>query len=115
MKLVYMTLQRLIIIVIISGEHFVQIYISITKRLVVYLLVISQVLFLITTSKKENTKEEPPMILRIIWAISLGVIAVVLLAGGGISALQTSVIVTGVPFAILVSFAAKSLLKNLNQ
>jgi choline/glycine/proline betaine transport protein len=70
---------------------------------------------MLTASKKENTKEEPPMILRIIWAISLGVIAVVLLAGGGIGALQTSVIVTGVPFAILVSFAAKSLLKNLNQ
>ena len=70
---------------------------------------------MLTASKKENTKEEPPMILRIIWAISLGVIAIVLLAGGGIGALQTSVIVTGVPFAILVSFAAKSLLKNLNQ
>jgi choline/glycine/proline betaine transport protein len=70
---------------------------------------------MLTASKKENTKEEPPMILRVIWAISLGVIAIVLLAGGGIGALQTSVIVTGVPFAILVSFAAKSLLKNLNQ
>jgi choline/glycine/proline betaine transport protein len=70
---------------------------------------------MLTASKKENTKEEPPMILRVVWAISLGVIAIVLLAGGGIGALQTSVIVTGVPFAILVSFAAKSLLINLNQ
>ena len=70
---------------------------------------------MLTASKKENTKDEPPMILRIIWAISLGVIAIVLLAGGGIGALQTSVIVTGVPFAILVSFAAKSLLKSLNE
>ena len=70
---------------------------------------------MLTASKKENTKEEPPMILRVVWAISLGVIAIVLLAGGGIGALQTSVIVTGVPFAILVSFAARSLLKNLNQ
>ena len=70
---------------------------------------------MLTASKKENTKDEPPMILRIIWAISLGVIAIVLLAGGGIGALKTSVIVTGVPFAILVSFAAKSLLKSLNE
>ena len=70
---------------------------------------------MLTAAKKENTKDEPPMILRVIWAISLGVIAIVLLASGGIGALQTSVIVTGVPFAILVSFAAKSLLKNLNQ
>ena len=70
---------------------------------------------MLTAAKKENTKDEPPMILRVIWAISLGVIAIVLLAGGGIGALQTSVIVTGVPFAILVSFAARSLLKSLNQ
>ena len=70
---------------------------------------------MLTAAKKENTKEEPPMILRVIWAISLGVIAIVLLAGGGIGALQTSVIVTGVPFAILVSFAARSLLKSLSQ
>ena len=70
---------------------------------------------MLTAAKKENTKDEPPMILRVIWAISLGVIAIVLLAGGGIGALQTSVIVTGVPFAILVTFAARSLLKNLNQ
>ena len=70
---------------------------------------------MLTAAKKENLKDEPPMILRVIWATSLGVIAIVLLAGGGIGALQTSVIVTGVPFAILVSFAARSLLKNLNQ
>ena len=70
---------------------------------------------MLTAAKKENTKDDPPMILRVIWAISLGVIAIVLLAGGGIGSLQTSVIVTGVPFAILVSFAARSLLKNLNQ
>ena len=70
---------------------------------------------MLTAAKKENTKDEPPMILRVIWAISLGVIAIVLLAGGGIGALQTSVIVTGVPFAILVSFAARSLLRSLNK
>src|SRR6056300_1585201 len=70
---------------------------------------------MLTAAKKENTKDEPPMVLRVIWAISLGVIAIVLLASGGIGALQTSVIVTGVPFAILVSFAAKNLLDNLNK
>jgi choline/glycine/proline betaine transport protein len=55
------------------------------------------------------------MLLRVVWAISLGIIAVVLLAGGGLGALQTAVIVTGVPFAILIFFACKNLLKNLNQ
>ena len=70
---------------------------------------------MLTAANNENAQEEPPMILRVIWALSLGIIAIVLLAGGGLSALQTSVIVTGVPFAILIFFACKNLLKNLNQ
>ena len=70
---------------------------------------------MLTAANNENAQEEPPMILRVVWALSLGVIAIVLLAGGGLNALQTSVIVTGVPFAILIFFACKNLLKNLNQ
>ncbi|MDA9955087.1 BCCT family transporter, partial [Gammaproteobacteria bacterium] len=70
---------------------------------------------MLTAANNEKAQDEPPMILRVVWAISLGVIAVVLLAGGGLGALQTSVIVTGVPFSILIFFACKSLLKNLNQ
>ena len=70
---------------------------------------------MLTAANNEKAQNEPPMILRVIWALSLGVIAVVLLAGGGLDALQTSVIVTGMPFAILIAFACKSLLKSLNQ
>ena len=70
---------------------------------------------MLTAANNEEAQDEPPMILRVVWAISLGIIAVVLLAGGGLGALQTSVIVTGVPFSILIFFACKSLLKNLNQ
>ena len=70
---------------------------------------------MLTAANNEKAQDEPPMILRVVWAISLGIIAVVLLAGGGLGALQTSVIVTGVPFAILIFFACKSLLRNLNQ
>jgi len=70
---------------------------------------------MLTAANNEKAQDEPPMILRVVWAISLGIIAVVLLAGGGLGALQTSVIVTGVPFSILIFFACKSLLKNLNQ
>ena len=70
---------------------------------------------MLTAANNEKAQDEPPMILRVIWAVSLGIIAVVLLAGGGLGALQTSVIVTGVPFSILIFFACKSLLKNLNQ
>jgi len=70
---------------------------------------------MLTAANNEKAQDEPPMLLRVVWAISLGIIAVVLLAGGGLGALQTSVIVTGVPFAILIFFACKSLLKNLNH
>ena len=70
---------------------------------------------MLTAANNEKAQDEPPMLLRVVWAISLGIIAVVLLAGGGLSALQTSVIVTGVPFAILIFFACKSLLKSLNH
>jgi len=70
---------------------------------------------MLTAAKKENAKDEPPMILRIIWALSLGVISIVLLVGGGIGAIKTSIMVTGVPFAILLSFAKRSLLNDLNS
>ena len=70
---------------------------------------------MLTAANNEKAQDEPPMLLRVVWAISLGIIAVVLLAGGGLGALQTSVIVTGVPFAILIFFACKSLLESLNQ
>ena len=70
---------------------------------------------MLTAANNEKAQDEPPMLLRVVWAISLGIIAVVLLAGGGLGALQTSVIVTGVPFAILIFFACKSLFKSLNQ
>ena len=70
---------------------------------------------MLTAANNEKAQDEPPMILRVVWAISLGIIAVVLLAGGGLGALQTAVIVTGLPFAILIFFACKSLLKNLNK
>ena len=70
---------------------------------------------MLTAANNEKAQDEPPMLLRVVWAISLGIIAVVLLAGGGLGALQTSVIVTGVPFAILIFFACKSLLKSLNH
>ena len=46
---------------------------------------------MLTAANNEKAQDEPPMILRVVWAISLGIIAVVLLAGGGLGALQTSV------------------------
>ena len=70
---------------------------------------------MLTAANNENAQDEPPILLRVVWAVSLGIIAIVLLVGGGLSALKTAVIVTGLPFAILIFFACKSLLKNLNK
>ena len=42
---------------------------------------------MLTAANNEKAQDEPPMILRVVWAISLGIIAVVLLAGGGLGAL----------------------------
>jgi choline/glycine/proline betaine transport protein len=49
------------------------------------------------------------------WAILLGVVAAVLMFAGGLTALQTSVIITGVPFAIIIVFACIKLHHSLEE
>ena len=58
---------------------------------------------------------EPPTIQRVFWASTEGIVAVVLLVGGGLSALQTGVITTGLPFALVVLLVGYSLLRGLKQ
>jgi len=58
---------------------------------------------------------EPPTIQRVFWASTEGIVAVVLLIGGGLSALQTGVITTGLPFALVVLLVGYSLLRGLKQ
>jgi choline/glycine/proline betaine transport protein len=45
---------------------------------------------------------EPPVIQRIFWAVLEGVVAAVLLYGGGLVALQTAAITTGLPFSVIL-------------
>jgi len=45
---------------------------------------------------------EPPIGQRVFWATMEGVVAAVLLIGGGLAALQTAAITTGLPFAIVL-------------
>jgi len=47
-------------------------------------------------------KHDVPRTQRIFWAITEGVVAAVLLVGGGLSALQTASITTGLPFAAIL-------------
>ncbi len=52
---------------------------------------------------------------RVFWAVTEGAVAAVLLIGGGLAALQTAAITTGLPFAILLIVMSYSLLKGLRE
>jgi choline/glycine/proline betaine transport protein len=47
-------------------------------------------------------KRSPPTAQRVDWASLEGVVAAVLLLGGGLTALQTAAISAGLPFAVLL-------------
>jgi len=56
---------------------------------------------------------EPPKWQRAFWALVVMVVTAVLLVSGGLTALQTATIITGVPFAIILVLLGLSLLKDL--
>lgn len=58
---------------------------------------------------------ESPVWQRVFWSFSQGAIAVVLLWSGGLGALQTAVIITGLPFAVILLVLCYSLYKGLNE
>ena len=60
-------------------------------------------------------KTDPPVIQRIYWAVMEGVVAAVLLVAGGLGALQTASITTGLPFAVILLIMSFSLIKELRK
>ncbi|MCC2603771.1 BCCT family transporter [Planctobacterium marinum] len=54
-----------------------------------------------------------PVWQRIYWALAVGVVAIVLLFAGGLSALQTMTIATALPFSIVLLLAIAGLIKSL--
>jgi len=56
----------------------------------------------------------PPVVQRIYWATTEGVVAAILLVGGGLTALQTAAISAGLPFAIVVLVMIVSLQRALS-
>jgi len=60
-------------------------------------------------------KLESPAPQRVFWAIMEGVVAAVLLLGGGLSILQTAAISSGLPFAIILLFIVYSLYLGLSE
>ncbi|MGP4970757.1 BCCT family transporter [Psychrobacter aquimaris] len=57
----------------------------------------------------------PPKIQRLFWATTEGIIAAILLAAGGLSALQAAAIVAGLPFALVVFAMMYALLRGLSR
>ena len=70
---------------------------------------------MLSSKNQSDINDDSPMLSRVTWAILLGIVAAVLLYSGGLTALQTSVVVTGVPFAIIVVFACLNLLKGFSS
>jgi choline/glycine/proline betaine transport protein len=57
----------------------------------------------------------PPVAQRVFWAVTEGVVAAVLLAGGGLLALQTAAIMTGLPFALVLVAMCFGLYRSFNR
>jgi len=70
---------------------------------------------LVVDSLTAGGKLDAPVPQRIFWALTEGAVAAVLLIGGGLGALQTAAISTGLPFAILLIILMWSLLKGLEK
>jgi choline/glycine/proline betaine transport protein len=70
---------------------------------------------LVVDSLTSGGKIDAPVGQRIFWANTEGAVAAVLLYGGGLSALQTAVITTGLPFALILIVMCISLYKGLEK
>ncbi len=60
-------------------------------------------------------KTDTPAFQRVFWAFAVGGVAAVLLFGGGLGALQTAAITTGLPFAVLLVVMTRSLFKGVRK
>ena len=70
---------------------------------------------LVIDSLTSGGKIDAPKGQRIFWAVTEGAVAAVLLIGGGLQALQTATIVTGLPFAFILLIMSYSLYKGLKE
>lgn len=70
---------------------------------------------LVVDSLTAGGKLDAPVPQRIFWAFAEGGVAAVLLIGGGLSALQTASVITGLPFAFVILAICYSLNKALDR
>ena len=60
-------------------------------------------------------KLDSPKPQRVFWAVMEGLVAIVLLLGGGLSALQTAAVATGLPFALILLLMCWSMKKAFDE
>lgn len=98
-------------------------YYPLTKP-ITFLIVIMIVLWFVTSSDSASFvidmltaggDTNPPKIQRLFWAIMQGLIAAILLAAGGLAALQAAAIVAGLPFALVIFVMMYALLRGLSR
>ncbi len=70
---------------------------------------------LVVDNLTSGGKTDSPVTQRIFWAVMEGVVAAVLLLGGGLQALQTAAITTGLPFALILLVMCYSLYRGLEE
>src|SRR5690606_21518486 len=70
---------------------------------------------LVIDSLTSGGKLDSPVRQRIFWAFMEGTIAAVLLLGGGLQALRSASLITGLPFAIIILLMCYSLYKGLKE
>jgi choline/glycine/proline betaine transport protein len=90
----------------------------------IFFVVVAGVIFFVTSSDSGSLvidfitsggREKTDVRLRIFWALLEGVVAAVLIWGGGLIALQTGSLVTGLPVCVLMLVVCYSILKALRQ
>jgi choline/glycine/proline betaine transport protein len=70
---------------------------------------------LVVDSFASGGKLNTPLLQRIFWTGTEGAVAVALLLGGGLGALQAASISTGLPFAVVLGIMSVSLLRGLEN
>lgn len=70
---------------------------------------------LVITTILSLGKADPPVTPRIIWGVGIGALTAVLLAGGGVTALQSAVVVAGLPFSFVILAMTIGFLKALRD
>ncbi|OBX35499.1 high-affinity choline transport protein [Halomonas elongata] len=67
------------------------------------------------TSILKNVNSDAPIWMRILWSAVIGVLTLSLLLAGGLGALQSAVVITGLPFSIVLFFIIAGLHRALKM